>query len=184
MPAGRRFTNSRAACCAAASRLGLTSVAFIEPDVSTAMSTVARWRGTLTACVGSANPTTSNSKAISTSPAAMWRCQPGTARRDRREQVDAREAHDVLLARVQHDEVRDEQQQRRDDEREASGRIEVHDTPVGSRRLVWRSMRRRIVTNRAMSRSQSRSVESVRCSAPPDRMSRAIRSSRSRAARS
>ena len=58
-PAGRWSTNSLAACWAAASRDGDTSVAIIEPDTSIVRMIVASSRGTWTAIDGRARASTS-----------------------------------------------------------------------------------------------------------------------------
>jgi len=55
--AGRSVRNCVIAASAAASRLGLTSVAPIDPETSSASTTVAPSRGTLTVASGRAKPT-------------------------------------------------------------------------------------------------------------------------------
>ena len=75
-PGGRAPTKPRAACWAAASLLGVTSLATMEPETSRVRMTVARWRGVRRARAGWAKPTTSRPRAPRRAAAGMWRCQP------------------------------------------------------------------------------------------------------------
>ena len=59
MPDGMPVTNLRAASSAAARRVGTTSVADIDPDVSMASRIVPRCLGTFETLTGRASPTTS-----------------------------------------------------------------------------------------------------------------------------
>ena len=54
-PFGTRSANAPIACCAAPSRVGLTSAARIEPETSTSSTTVARFAGTETDAFGRAS---------------------------------------------------------------------------------------------------------------------------------
>ncbi len=76
-PAGRSLTNFVAASAAASSRLGSTSVAFMESDTSIATSTVARSRGTRMSISGRAVASASRAKAKSMATTGVWRRQPG-----------------------------------------------------------------------------------------------------------
>ena len=75
--AGRPLTSMRAAVRAAPMRLGLTSVAAIEFDVSTVRTTVVCfWLVGRFAC-GRASPTSSELSARSSSTGGTWRRQRG-----------------------------------------------------------------------------------------------------------
>ena len=74
---GRTSTNSLAAVCMARKRSGSMSVACIDSDTSTAMTTVARSRGTRTSVLGTARETTSVARPSATTPNARCRRQPG-----------------------------------------------------------------------------------------------------------
>jgi len=62
IPGVRSLTNWVAACCAAASRFGLTSVASIDSETSMASITVALFRGCLASAVGPAIATVSSTR--------------------------------------------------------------------------------------------------------------------------
>ncbi len=70
---GARSRNERIAFLAAASRVGFTSVARIEPDVSTTRTTLARSFGDLTVIVGRANAMQSAASDARRSAAGTWR---------------------------------------------------------------------------------------------------------------
>ena len=70
---GARSRKERIARFAAASLVGFTSVARIEPDVSTTSTTLARSFGVLTVTVGRANATQSAATDASTSAAGTCR---------------------------------------------------------------------------------------------------------------
>ena len=73
-------TNSSAALTAARMRLGFTSVACIERDVSIASITVASSRGTVTVACGRATPTTIAASPMSSTSSGRWRSRPGPRR--------------------------------------------------------------------------------------------------------
>jgi hypothetical protein len=77
MRSGRTSTNSFAAICMAWKRVGATSVASIDSDTSTAITTVARSRGTRTSVLGTASDATRTAIARASSPKATCRRQPG-----------------------------------------------------------------------------------------------------------
>jgi hypothetical protein len=72
---GARSRNDCIARLAAASRDGLTSVARIEPEVSTTRTTLARSFGALTVTVGRAKATQRTASDASMSAARAWRRQ-------------------------------------------------------------------------------------------------------------
>lgn len=74
---GRSWTNCAAAAFAASSRSGETSVARIEPLVSSATTTVAFSRGTFTSAAGRAKPVVSAAIVRIMREAGRWRRQPG-----------------------------------------------------------------------------------------------------------
>jgi hypothetical protein len=76
---GMRSTNEDAAVCAAAMRVGETSVACIESDTSMATMIVARSRGTRVTRVGLATATTRLARASRSAAAGTCRRQPGRA---------------------------------------------------------------------------------------------------------
>ena len=69
--------NDFAAACAAASRVGATSVAFIDSDTSITSITVARLRGTFAIACGAASATVSTASAMISATAGTCRTQPG-----------------------------------------------------------------------------------------------------------
>ena len=73
--AGARSRKERIAFFAAARRVGFTSVARIEPDVSTTRTTLARSFGALTVMVGRAKATQSAASEARSSAAGTWRRQ-------------------------------------------------------------------------------------------------------------
>ena len=77
IPAGSCFTNEWAAALAASSRVGATSVAFMEPETSMARMTVESSRGTARTIVGRASPITRNAMATRYSAAGTWRRHEG-----------------------------------------------------------------------------------------------------------
>ena len=77
IPDGSAVAKFRAPCWAAARRLGATSPAIIEPEVSSTRMTVARWRGVRMACAGWAKPTINSTRAAMRAAVGRWRCQPG-----------------------------------------------------------------------------------------------------------
>src|SRR4051794_4160770 len=72
-PSGTLFATVRAAAWAAASRVGRTSVAVIEPDVSVTSTTVASRRSAATVRCGRASAISSAARASSASSAGRWR---------------------------------------------------------------------------------------------------------------
>jgi hypothetical protein len=74
---GTFWRKASAAALAAPSRVGLTSVAFIDRDVSMASSTVASSRGTETVACGRATPTTIAASATRRIASGRCRRQPG-----------------------------------------------------------------------------------------------------------
>jgi hypothetical protein len=74
---GRTSTNSLAAVCMARKRSGSMSVACIDSDTSTAITTVARSRGTRTSVLGTASDTTRVASPSATMPKARCRRHPG-----------------------------------------------------------------------------------------------------------
>lgn len=64
MPGVRPSANDFAASCAAANRVGSTSVACIDSDTSITRITVARFRGTFLSAVGPARATVKNTNAM------------------------------------------------------------------------------------------------------------------------
>jgi hypothetical protein len=69
--------NCLAAACAAASRVGATSVAFIDSDTSITSITVARLRGTFAMACGPASATVSTASAAISAIAGRCRHRPG-----------------------------------------------------------------------------------------------------------
>ncbi len=69
--------NDFAAACAAASRVGETSLAFIDSDTSITSMTVARLRGTFAIACGPASATVSTASAAIIAIAGTWRSRPG-----------------------------------------------------------------------------------------------------------
>ena len=79
------------------------SVACIDSDTSTAITTVARSRGTRTSVLGTASETTSVARPSATTPKARCRRQPGPLGHERAEQRDVGEPRGVgLPAQLQH----------------------------------------------------------------------------------
>jgi hypothetical protein len=74
---GRTSTNSLAAVCMASNLFGSMSRACIDSETSTAITTVARSRGTRTSLLGTASETTSTASPRATTPNARCRRQPG-----------------------------------------------------------------------------------------------------------
>ena len=87
---------------------------------------VPRWRATFFVPVGLAKPKTSAATAASISSGRDVALPTRTPRRDRGEQVDAREAQRVLAARPLRDQVRDEQRDRRDQDGQTPWFFEAH----------------------------------------------------------
>ena len=80
--AGRPSMNVLACASAAASRLGETSVAFMESDVSMASMTVACWRAAVAGTVGWAAATVASTSPAANTTATAWRHHgafPGTS---------------------------------------------------------------------------------------------------------
>ena len=75
--AGSTPTNCFAAVCIALKRVGSMSRACMDSDTSTAITTVARSRGTRTLVLGAARETTSVARPNATMANARWRRQPG-----------------------------------------------------------------------------------------------------------
>ena len=153
---------TRARRCAAANRLGATSVACIEAETSMASITVACSRGTFTARVGRAKPTTSRLSAARSAAAGRWRRQPG--------RFGATDASSATLVKrtvyraaggLRHEVGGDERADQRGATRAARSARNVTGAPLAGRSGRVR-IRRRRATKRTMSRSQSRSVRSVR----------------------
>jgi hypothetical protein len=67
----------RAAFCAAVRRSGSTSVAFIDPETSVTIITVAARCGAATVRSGRARATTSAASASASNSGGRWRRQPG-----------------------------------------------------------------------------------------------------------
>jgi hypothetical protein len=76
---GRRSRNDDAADFAASSRVGGTSVAVIDAELSIVRTTVALSRGTATTVCGLAIATMRAASAASASSAGRWRRRPGDA---------------------------------------------------------------------------------------------------------
>jgi hypothetical protein len=74
---GRTSPNSLAASCIASNRVGSTSVACMDNETSTAMTMVARSRGTRTSVLGTARETTSVASPRAATPNARCRRHPG-----------------------------------------------------------------------------------------------------------
>jgi hypothetical protein len=75
---GSSSTKSAAAALAASIRLGSTSVAIMDSEMSMARMTVARSWGSSTSTAGRVMPPTSTARAMTRMPAGRWRRQPGT----------------------------------------------------------------------------------------------------------
>src|SRR5690349_18599850 len=142
--------------------------------------TVPRSLGTLVSCAGRATPSTSRTTAASRPAAGRCRCQPG---RHGGEEVDAGEAHGVLLALALADDVGDGEQDRDDQEHQPPRVEEFHPaTPAvmaarwAERCWFW------LRTNVLMSATQSRSVANTRWLAPAARTAAAMASWRALAA--
>ena len=90
IPGGRSCTNRVAACCAAANRFGVTSVACMDNDTSMASITVARSRGCRACAVGPAIATVSNANPTSTTTAGTCRHRPGGERGATRSRTSSR----------------------------------------------------------------------------------------------
>jgi hypothetical protein len=73
---GSLFASARAASLAAVMRSGATSFAFIEPDMSVTITTVAARCSAATVRSGRPSATSSDASASSASAAGMWRAQP------------------------------------------------------------------------------------------------------------
>jgi len=69
--------NDFAAACAAASRVGSTSVACMDSETSITSTTVARLRGTRASAVGPARATVSSINAVISAIAGRCRSRPG-----------------------------------------------------------------------------------------------------------
>ena len=76
-PGVRSSTNWVAASCAAASRLGATSVASMDSETSMASITVARFRGSLVSAVGPASATVSSTRPTRINAIGTCRQRPG-----------------------------------------------------------------------------------------------------------
>ena len=76
---GSSSVSRRAALTAAVSRSGSTSLAFIEPEMSVTITTVAARCGAATVRCGRASAITSVASASRISSGGMWRRQPGRA---------------------------------------------------------------------------------------------------------
>ena len=121
----------RAAARAAAMRLGVTSFAFIEFDVSTTMTTVVSfWSLGRLAC-GRATPTSSRLSASSSSAGGTWRRQPGRRGMRFGHRAGLAAARIALAAAARQHDVGDHRE-RDDDER-------GEEVGIGERHVVLRS---------------------------------------------
>ena len=164
--------NDFAAACAAASRLGSTSVACIDSDTSITSTTVARLRGTRASACGPGQRDREQRPARgSARPPGRAGTSPGRFGAIRSSSSRLVNAHRVAAAPAQQQHVAGGE--RRHHERAAAATTGVAKTssppPPDQARL-------RASANRTMSATQSESVRSVRCAAPQRRSAAATRS--------
>ena len=119
MPFGCFSTNVRAASCATASRLGLTSVEHIDRETSRARMIDVRAIGTLRTTCGRPAASASATRPASRSAIGRCRCQRFRRRQHRAQQRDARVANGLLAPAAQAPPV--DPEQARDDEQRQEG---------------------------------------------------------------
>ena len=139
---GARSRNDCIALLAAASRVGFTSVARIEPEVSTTSTTLARSFGALTVTVGRANATQSDASAASSNAAGTCLRHGAAAPRDPGEHCEVRVAHRVLRRAPLQEPVAGGGERHQQERREERGSLEAHLAPREQRLWSWSSTAR------------------------------------------